>query len=196
MNKCHWIGDETEREVGIVADPLSSLVRPSWRPEMFSSGEAFLKLHSWLKQKSPSGGDRRWAIIFPLENPPESSLGNASLRELFIILARLPYIQTRGCKLDHSSVLCWNSCWLGCCPTVVNILIPLGNFRKEYFVSHGSHWSPFTILSSIVFGKISAEISGRHPRWACFFLSLEILSALACFESPSHPLSCGWHSSV
>lgn len=78
-------------------------------------------------------------------------------------LARSPLIQPTGCKLDHFSMLCWNLLPLGCSPSVVNILIPPGSFCKKYFVSQRSHWSPFTILSSMVFGETLAEMSGRHP---------------------------------
>lgn len=78
-------------------------------------------------------------------------------------LACSPWIQPTGCKLDHFSMLCWNLLQLGYSPSVVNILIPPGSFCEKYFVSQRSHWSPFTILSSMVFGETLAEMSRRHP---------------------------------
>lgn len=48
--------------------------------------------------------------------------------------------------------------------------------------------SPFTILSSVVFGKISAKMNRSHLRCACFFLSLKSLSAPTCCESFSSSL--------
>lgn len=106
-------------------------------------------------------------------------------------LACLPYVQTTGCKLDHFSMLCWNLHGLTYCPSVINTLIPSEIFcEEEYFVSHNNHRSPCTILSSVVFGKISAKRSRRPLRCACFFLSLKSLSAPTCWESSSS-LLCG-----
>lgn len=106
-------------------------------------------------------------------------------------LARSPLIQPTRCKLDHFSMLCWNLLPLGCSPSVVNILIPPGSFCKKYFVSQRSHWSPFTILSSMVFGETLAEMSGRHPDGPVSSCRLKHCPLLPTVRALLM-LSCGW----
>lgn len=131
---------------------------------MSSSVEAFLSLHSWGKLRF---SQMDLIVDEQSSSPPYKIPPKWDLFPLMPLwgryLARSPLIQPTGCKLDHFSMLCWNLLPLGRSPSVVNILIPLGSFCKKCFVSQSSHWSTFTILSSMVFGETLAEMSRRHP---------------------------------
>lgn len=181
------VGDEAGKGVGIAVASGFSWSRQGQDPRHLPGG-GFLRLHSWLKERPSQMEVIVEESSFPCRIPQRA------LRIMPLLgsyLACLPYVQTTGCKLDHFSMLCWNLHELTYCPSVINILIPSESFcKEEYFVSHNNHWSPCTVLRSVVFGKISAKRSRRPLRCACFFLSFKSLSAPTCWESSSS-LLCG-----